>query len=295
MKIFAFFSTLCFLGFANAQLVFKSNLDTESSSCWQNRTASGCGAFASIQPMATTSLATSGSEKAIKITYTANEQQGGTELTVNESHIFTKFHFRYSSGFDFGCGVKSHRIRSMNEARGVNNYDIIIYTEAAGSEQAASRSLCGVNDMGSINIARNGGSWWGSSSFKFQRDKWYELETEIKLNTPGFSNGEARMWIGDSLVFARTDLNIRDTMTAPINRVMFGGWYSNGCRSNPCPNPDSTTESSYLLDTMSISRMRISKYDREFFPSPAPVLPPVVSPPDTLYILPREFKFQFIR
>ena len=111
------------------------------------------------------------------------------------------------------------------------------------------------------------------------------------MNTPGKSNGEARMWISDSLVFERKDLNMRDTMSAPINRVLFGGWYSNGCRNNPCPNPDSTTVTSYSIDSMSISRMRISGYDREFFSNST--ITSVVY--DTLYVVPKEFKFQVVR
>jgi len=71
--------------------------------------------------------------------------------------------------------------------------------------------------------------------FTFARGRWYAVETEIKLNTPGQSDGLLRIWIDGKLIAEKTQMNITGSVASPINRVMFGGWYSSSAAGrNPC-------------------------------------------------------------
>jgi hypothetical protein len=173
----------------------------------------------------------------LRIEFLKNEDYGGTWRKTEARRIFTRFYDYYDSGFDFAAGMKIHRLSSFNEARQLNDFDIILQLKA----DDPGSNYCGLTDARWIALTYNGGpNDWGSVEARFTpvRGRWYCIETEVWLNSPGMSDGEARIWIDGQLVAERKGLNIRDKLDAPINRVMFGGWYSNAAAGkNPCPNP----------------------------------------------------------
>lgn len=200
----------------------------------------GCGGLVNIgqAPVGLSSDGPANSGKnAMKITFSKNEDFGGAVAKVSGDWIFTRFYEYYAPGFDFGNGMKIHRLLSANKETGMNNYDIIVYSSPKNNTNPQGE-LCGVNELDRINIAKNAGAWWTDYRSTQVRGRWYAFETEVKLNTPGRSDGEMRVYLDGALVIEKTGLNIREGSSAPITDILFGGWYSNGAAGrNLCPDP----------------------------------------------------------
>lgn len=58
--------------------------------------------------------------------------------------------------------------------------------------------------------------------------EWVPIEMEVKLNTPGGTDGAYRMWVDDKLVVERTDVDLRGSTSDQINEVMFDGYWNGG-------------------------------------------------------------------
>lgn len=52
-------------------------------------------------------------------------------------------------------------------------------------------------------------------------DRWYEIELEVKLNTPGLKDGEVRLWQDGELVAEKTAVSIRNN-SKPIGKIRIG-------------------------------------------------------------------------
>jgi hypothetical protein len=219
---------------------FRSDLEDVDADCFLTRPAAGCSGWTGIHDAAITlgvdEKAHSG-RKALRIEFLKNEDFAGTTRKTEARRIFTRFYDYYDSGFDFAAGMKIHRLSSFNEARQLNDFDIILQLKA----DAPDANYCGLTDAKYIALTYNGGpNDWGSVEARFtpERGRWYAVETEVWLNSPGLSDGEARIWIDGRLVAEKKGMDIRGKLTTVINRVMFGGWYSNAAAGrNPCPNP----------------------------------------------------------
>lgn len=221
-------------------LPLRADLEDVQASCFLAPTAAGCQGWSGIRDAGTITVSgekVHGGRNALRIEFLRNEDYGGATRKTEGRRVFTRFHDYYDSGFDFAAGMKIHRLSSFDEARQVNNYDIILQLKA--DEPGA--NYCGTTDAKWLALTYNGGPVdWGSVEARFTplRGRWYCFETEVKLNTPGFADGEARLWIDGRLVAEKKGLNLAGSLEAPINRVMFGGWYSNAAAGkNPCPDP----------------------------------------------------------
>lgn len=190
-------------------------------------------------------------KQSLRIEFINNEDYGGTWRQVDTRHIFTRFYDYYDSGFDFAAGMKIHRLSSFNEARQLNDFDIILALKA----DEPNANYCGATDAKWLSLIYNGGPVdWGSVEGRFtpQRKRWYCIETEVLLNTPGSSDGEVRVWVDGQILAEKKGMNLTGSIASPINRVMFGGWYSNAAAGkNPCPNP--VTPSRRYVDDVAIA------------------------------------------
>jgi hypothetical protein len=224
---------------ARAQLIFQDDFEGSDPSCWSSRPAAGCGGWTSIQDagiaLVTTGEAHSG-KRSLRLTFAKDEEFAGANRTVSARHIFTRFYEYYDENFDFANGMKIHRLSAYDASRQLNDFDIILYSKAEGGP-----NFCGKTDAHYLNLTYNGGPVdWGlvGGILQTQRKRWYCIETEVNLNTPGKSDGEVRIWVDGKLFAEKKGMNISGSIASPINRVMFGGWYSNGAAGkNPCPNP----------------------------------------------------------
>ena len=254
-KSIVFLSASCLLasaistaGFAAS---FSSDLETESDSCWASPPAGGCNGWKGIKGLTLSAEKTHSGKQAMKASFRRDEQENLTYRTVDDSkHIFVRFYDYYATGFDFAAGMKIGRISSFNQATQRNNFDIIVQARAT-----ASANRCGTTDSTGLAISYNGGPVdWGiaEGNFVFQRGRWYEIQVEIKLNTPSRTDGEVRLWVDGKVIAEKTGINIVGAGTAGINSVLYGGWYSNSDSGrNPCPDP--AQESVRYIDDVAYS------------------------------------------
>jgi hypothetical protein len=80
------------------------------------------------------------------------------------------------------------------------------------------------------------------------RDKWVCVESRMKLNTPGSSNGEMSLWIDGTLDAQSSNLNFRGSYTTyGINALMLENYVNAGAPQNQ----------SRYFDNLVVSRSRI--------------------------------------
>ncbi len=225
---------------AASPVLFSTDLEQEEPTCWSSRPRSGCLGWTGIREacfnLCVGERAYTGT-KSLRVSYLANEDYGGAFRAASGRHLFTRFYDYYDQGFDFAAGMKIHRLMSFNSATQKNDFDIILQLKA---DEPGSNN-CGLTDAKWLALSYNGGPLdWGSVEARFtpQRGRWYLVETEIKLNTPGSSDGEVRVWLDGKLAMEKRAMNLTGSIASPINSVLFGGWYSNAAAGrNPCPDP----------------------------------------------------------
>ena len=248
-------------------IIFQTDFESQNFNCWDTRgtdgwNISGCGGLSSIGKGSSVALVQneifhSGS-KSMRVRFSSDEQIGGADATFSDqNHIFTRFYDYYHTNFDFGFGMKIQRIRSFNPVSAINNFDMVLVSW--GSPTSGSYDFSGTNGMQAISLNYNGGpvEWTpADANFGFQRSRWYCVETEVKLNDPGSSNGLVKIWVDGNLIAQKSNLNIRGNLSAGLNNVMFGGWYSNGAAGrNPQPNPSPV--SNRFVDDIAVGTERI--------------------------------------
>ncbi len=228
-------------------ILFNSNLEDQTSTCWGSRNSSGystqlCGEWTSIgtwgAKLAVGTVHRSGNQ-AMAFTFTKNEDVAGAGLTLSANVVDVRAYYNFASGFDFGQGIKIGRISSFNTATQLNDIDIVMAVRSSGSV-----NQCGLTDMSDLGIFFNGrpvGYDWGNitASKSFQRGRWYAIEYQVFLNTPGYKDGWVKLWVDGVQVASKTGINIRGAggSTVKLNRIRVGGWYSNSANGNTCPNP----------------------------------------------------------
>jgi hypothetical protein len=230
-------------------VLFRTDLELESATCWNSgRNSSGyaptaCGEWGSIgawgSKLSEWGTRRSGS-KSMSFTFNKNEDVAGAGLTLSANVVNVRAYYNFAPGFDFGQGVKIGRVSSFNEATQVNDIDIVMTVRSAGGT-----NQCGTTDMTDMGLFFNGrpiGFDWGNitSTRRFERGRWYAIEYQVFLNTPGLRDGWVKIWVDGVLAAQKTGINIRGNggSTVKLNRIRLGGWYSNSAYSNySCANP----------------------------------------------------------
>ena len=66
-----------------------------------------------------------------------------------------------------------------------------------------------------------GDNWvWDRNGFAgLENNRWYCIEQQVVLNTPGQNDGVLRGWIDGRLAFEKTDVRMRDVATLKIENV----------------------------------------------------------------------------
>jgi len=238
--------------------LFTADFENENATCWSTRNSMGqttgtCGVWSSIRywpaTLATNEVAHSGTH-AFKATYSANEDTALATANVDSNHIFVQYYEYYDADFDFAVGMKTLRLQGFNTAMQVNDFDIIAVSTASPNA-GTSHDYCGTSPMRSVYLQKNGAGIWAEANLSLLTQHWYRVEVEVKLNTPGASDGEARLWYDGQLILQATGLDIRGSLTSNINRVGIGGWYSDSdAGRNPCPDPYNKASRRYIDDVI---------------------------------------------
>jgi hypothetical protein len=172
----------------------------------------------------------------MKVTYPVNEAEGGVAVRVAyPNRVLTEFDILFEAPFDYAQGLKIYRVQSFNEAIGRNDWDVILV--ACGSAAQAGHS-----PMVRLEAARNGGSWWGSANFAFSTNVWHRVAVELsKGSVDKTASGSFRVLVDGIVILNLPAVEVIRGASAfadgPINRLHLGGWYSNGARGNPTPDP----------------------------------------------------------
>ncbi len=164
---------------------------------------------------------------------------GFTETVSYTREVFIKQQMKFGADFDFGQGQKILRLRAFNVGGGVNYWDFIAQITSVGNSNPGQ---AGTNDSYQITVARNGGSTWGTYNKTITREQWYTFQYRYFLNSAqGVADGIFQMWLDGVQIFNITNLDLigAATWNNTINRVLWGGWYSNGAGGNPdsAPSP----------------------------------------------------------
>jgi hypothetical protein len=228
-------------------LLFSTDMEDQDAGCWDARngsgyTLAGCGGFNSIGSAGAV-LSEGGPShsgaKAMKVTFGKNEDVAGAGLTVNADVVNVRAWYNFAEGFDFGQGVKIARVSSFNQSTQSNDIDMVMTVRSPQSS-----AQCGLTDMADMGFFFNGkpvGHDWGSvtAPVRFERGRWYAIEYQVKLNSPGARDGSVKIWVDGQLVGTKEGLNIRGKAGSDVklNRIRVGGWYSNGANGNSCRNP----------------------------------------------------------
>ena len=229
-------------------VLFRTDLEDQASTCWGARNTSGyavtsCGEWGSIGTWGSKLMINSwrrSGAKSMAFTFAKNEDVAGAGLALSANVVNVRAWYNFASGFDFGQGVKIGRISSFNEATQMNDIDMVMTVRSSGSV-----NQCGTTNMSDLGLFFNGrpvGYDWGNitAAKSFERGRWYSIEYQVFLNTPGVKDGWVKLWVDGVQVAAKTGLNIRGNggYGVKLNRIRVGGWYSNSANGNSsCANP----------------------------------------------------------
>lgn len=228
-------------------IIWYNGFEDQTASCWGARKSSGyataaCGEFGGIGSYGA-KLVEYGTRrtgnKAMSVTYARNEDVAGATLTMSANAINVRAYYNFGTGYDFGQGVKIARVQAFNEGTQMNDVDIVVTVRSKGGI-----NQCGTTDMNDMGMFFNGrpvGFDWGNitKTVTFQRNRWYAIEYQVILNTPGQKNGLVKIWVDGVLAATKSGINIRGNggSTVKLNRVRLGGWYSNSANGNSCSSP----------------------------------------------------------
>jgi hypothetical protein len=231
--------------------IYRNDFEAEDPNCWATKPSAGCngvkvyerspGGGSGVVGIATGEQRRSG-QKALRLAFGKNEDEGGGVVNPNATHVFYRHYDYYQPDFDFAGGMKIARFSGHNATTGLNQYNSILVTRA---QKTAANDYCGTNPMWSMFLQRNdqnNGSTYGGQfpHVSFPRGQWISVETEMKLNTPGGADGEVRVYVDAQTTIEATGLNyVRDADdNLPINSILMGGWFSNsGGNLAGCVNP----------------------------------------------------------
>ncbi len=176
----------------------------------------------------------------LECTIAGNESYYGFTETVSYTReVYIKQDVKFSADFDFGQGQKIMRVRSFNGV--TNDWDFIAQITSTGNSNPGQ---AGRNDSYQITFSRNSGSTWGTVNKTFVRSQWYSFMYRFYLNSAqGVADGVFQCWLDGVLIANYTSLDLvgGGTYNSTINRILWGGWYSNGAGGNPNAAPEPVT------------------------------------------------------
>jgi hypothetical protein len=166
----------------------------------------------------------------LRQSYTQGQVDAGWIIRVNNAgfpdHVFMRWYHKFETGFQ-GFPPKMARIRDrLRSGDWSSPYAVHCWLENDGvlALDVAAANSTQANSAGWLAIARS------SFSFADTRNigRWICFEMEMKLNTPGATDGLYRLWADDSLVAERTSVDLRGSTTGKINEVMLDCYWNGG-------------------------------------------------------------------
>lgn len=168
-------------------------------------------------------------EHALEQHYDQGQVDAGWVCKVNNDgfpdHIFVRWYHKFEEGFD-GFPPKMARVRYRQRSGDWKSTFAVHFWIEDGEAVADvyAKNSSQANSSGWLPIAR--------SDFFFDAPenagRWIRLEMEVKLNTPGQTDGLYRFWADDELIVERTGVDLRGNTQDKINEVMLDTYWNGG-------------------------------------------------------------------
>lgn len=257
---------LFFAKAALCQVLFSSDFENESYSCWGygNRDSNGfirnsCNQFHDIggNPIKLVGYGWFGF-KQLEIAYEHDEEEGRASVTIApQDVVYVRAYYIFYGQFDFPQGLKLGKVKGSAPGYGV--FDIMLQGQAPISADYGTEQQ-GINDNVFLGLFHNnpfGGYDWGEvkGNQPLNRGHAYCIEYMVAMNTPGYHDGQVQVWVDGNSVASASNLLMRPSSDWKIEEVRFGSNYSNSAKHNPYPEP--AYPSTYNLDEVVVSTSRI--------------------------------------
>ncbi|QNK60129.1 cadherin-like beta sandwich domain-containing protein [Paenibacillus sp. PAMC21692] len=134
------------------------------------------------------------------------------------TEVYFRFYVKHQEGWIGGGGDKLARLSSMQSANWAQSMIAHVWSgNNAGKNLLVAEPARGTDASGTL-LSTKWNDWANLYWFGGQASEtpiydenhvgeWYSVETRVKLNDPGQSNGIFQVWIDDKLQMNRTDLN----------------------------------------------------------------------------------------
>jgi hypothetical protein len=184
--------------------------------------------------------------------YALGQVDAGWIIRVSDNgfpdHVFMRWYHKFEAGFQ-GFPPKMARIRyRLRSGDWSSPYAVHCWLETDGvlALDVAATNSAQANSAGWLPIARS------SFSFADARNigRWICFEMEVKLNTPGATDGLYRLWADDSLIVERSTVDLRGATTFKINEMMLDCYWNEGS-----PKTQSRYYDNLVISTRKIGRV----------------------------------------
>lgn len=154
---------------------------------------------------------------------------GGAQFysTLNiqpKDKLHLRYYVRFADNFDFVKGGKLPGLYSGTENNGGKTPD--------GTNGFSTRYMWRKDGAGEVyaylKTSTNYGTALGKNNWKFKTGEWQLVEQQVKLNTPGQTNGEVRVWIDEKLVLEQDGLIFRTIEDLKIEGIFFSTFFGGG-------------------------------------------------------------------
>jgi hypothetical protein len=166
----------------------------------------------------------------LRQSYTQGQVDAGWIIRVSSAgfpdHVFMRWYHKFEAGFQ-GFPPKMARIRyRLRSGDWSSPYAVHCWLETDGvlALDVAATNSTQANSSGWLPIARTGFTFSDAKNI----GRWICFEMEMKLNTPGGTDGLYRLWADDSLIAERTAVDLRGSLTNKINEMMLDCYWNGG-------------------------------------------------------------------
>jgi hypothetical protein len=161
--------------------------------------------------------------------YEQGQVNAGWLIKVNNDgfpdHVFVRWYHKFEEGFE-GFPPKMARIRYRRRSGDWKSVFAVHFWIEDGQVVADvyARESSQANDTGWLPIARSGFFLDDPEN----AGRWICFEMEVKLNTPGETDGLYRFWADDELIVERTGVDLRGSTDYKINEIMLDCYWNGG-------------------------------------------------------------------
>lgn len=171
---------------------------------------------------------------------TGGAQFYGTQISQNiaaQTQVRLSYFLRFSDNFDF---VKGGKLPGLYGGKGNSGGE-----QSNGSDGFSTRFMWRRNGEGEVygylpkrdEKPEPYGTSIGRGRWAFKPGIWYQIEQELKLNTPDRADGSIRVWIDERLVLEELNLKFRNDPDLHIDGIFFSTFFGGSDRTWATPKP----------------------------------------------------------